>query len=348
MRAAFYNGKGQVRLDEVAPAGPDAGEVVVQVSTCGVCGSDVHSFLTHWPQQPYTPGHEIAGVVAAVGEGVAGLAVGDAVAVEPFVPCGECRFCLSGQYSVCPHHVFLSWSRPGGFADQLAAPARCLFPLPEGPARQYGALVEPLAVAVHALRRAPLKGSDIVLVLGAGSIGLLAAAAAQALGAGRVILTAKHPHQADAAGRLGLAHVLRVGEGNPEEAILELTGGEGADVVVDSVGGSQGIDLAVKAVRRGGTVSLVGAYVMPARTNLQSVISREVRLVGSNCYGIADGRRDFALAIGLLTAGKVQGAPLVTHTFPLAEVQRAFETATDKATGAIKVWVEPGEVISDK
>ncbi|MBI3946613.1 MAG: alcohol dehydrogenase catalytic domain-containing protein [Armatimonadetes bacterium] len=341
MRAAFFDGKAKVRLEEVPSPSPGPGEAVVRVLGCGVCGSDLHSFHNRWPQPPVTPGHEVMGVVETTGEGAAGLRPGDVVAVEPLVSCGECRWCRSGQESVCPQHEFLSWHRPGGFAEMMVAPARCLLPLPAGPAREQGFLVEPLAVGVHALRRAPLMGGNSVAVLGAGTIGLLAAAAARALGAGKVIITARHAHQADLAARLGADHVVSLGEGRPEEAIRELTGGDGADVVLDGAGTSQSIDTAIKSARRGGSVSLVGIYVMPPRAALSDVIGKELRLVGSNCYGCSGGRRDFSLAIDLLASGKVSAGPLVTHRRPLAAIQEAFETAADKSTGAVKVVVEP-------
>ncbi|NLC57656.1 MAG: alcohol dehydrogenase catalytic domain-containing protein [Armatimonadetes bacterium] len=341
MRAAFFNGKGQLRVDEVPATAPGPGEVAVRVSACGVCGSDLHSFLGHWPQPPFAPGHEIAGTVEAVGEGVTHFAPGDAVTIEPLIPCGECRPCRAGQPSACGHHEFISWHRHGGFADQVVAPARCLLALPEGPARAQGALVEPLAVAIHGLRRAPLQGGDTLLVLGAGTIGLLAIAAGRALGAGRILATAKHTHQAERAEQMGADTVVRMGEGNPAEALATLTQGEGVDVVLDSAGGSQAIDLALRAARRGGTLALVGAYPLPPRTALNEVIGKELRLVGSNCYGLVDGRRDFALAIDLLASGRVDPSPLVTHRFPLAEIQQAFETASNKSTGAVKVLVEP-------
>ncbi|MDH7571494.1 MAG: alcohol dehydrogenase catalytic domain-containing protein, partial [Armatimonadota bacterium] len=254
MKAAFFGGKGQMRLAELDPPQPGPGEVVMAVTACGVCGSDLHSFAGQWPQPPVVPGHEMAGRVAAVGAGVTELAVGDAVTLEPFVSCGECRWCRSGHYNVCPQHEFISWHRHGGFAEQVLAPARCFLPLPEGPAREFGFLVEPLAVAVHALRRAPLRGADQVAVLGAGAIGLLAAAAAHALGAGRVVVVAKHPHQAELAEAMGAHAVVRLGEGKPDDIIRAAVGPDGADVVVDAAGSSQSIDLAVRAARRGGSL----------------------------------------------------------------------------------------------
>lgn len=341
MRAAFFGGKEQMRLEEIPSPQPGPGEVVVRVSACGVCGSDLHSFLGHWPQPPVVPGHEIAGTVESAGEGVSGFAPGDAVAVEPLVPCGECRACRSGAYSACGNHQFISWHRNGGFAGAVVAPARSLLRLPEGRARTYGALVEPLAVAIHGLRRASLQGGDAILVLGAGTIGLLAAAAARGLGAGRVMVTAKHPHQAELARSLGADAVVQLGEGNPADAVRAWTDGEGADVVLDSVGGSQAIELAIRAVRRRGTIALVGAYVMPPRTALNEVIGKELHLVGSNCYGAVEGRRDFSLAADLLATGRVDPSPLVTHRFPLDQIQQAFDTARDKSTGAVKVLVEP-------
>lgn len=341
MKAAFFASKAKMRLEEVAPPVPGPGEVVIRVLACGVCGSDLHSFQNRWPQPPVTPGHEILGVVLSSSEDESGLRSGEVVTVEPLVPCGLCGWCRSGHYNVCPHQEFLSWHRPGGFAERMAAPARCVLPLPEGPAREYGFLVEPLSVAVHALRRVPLGGGDTVAVLGAGTIGLLAVAAAQALGAGKVLVVAKHAHQQDLARRLGADHVVSLNEGRPEEAIRDLTGGDGADLVVETAGTSQSIDLAIRAARRGGAISLVGLFVMPPRVPLSEIIGKELRLLGCNCYGSPGLRRDFSVAISLLASGKVNAGALVTHRLPLAEIQQAFETAADKSTGAIKVVVEP-------
>ena len=337
MRAAFFNGKGQLRVDEVPATAPGPGEVAVRVSACGVCGSDLHSFLGHWPQPPFAPGHEIAGTVEAVGEGVTHFAPGDAVTIEPLIPCGECRPCRAGQPSACGHHEFISWHRHGGFADQVVAPARCLLALPR-PARAQGALVSrwrwrsTAAAGTAAGRRHPV------------GVGRGNHRAAGNRGGARWApdASSRRPTRIrqSAPSRWAPIRWSAWAKGIPPRR-LHADAGEGVDVVLDSAGGSQAIDLAFRAARRGGTLALVGANPLPPRTALNEVIGKELRLVGSNCYGLVDGRRDFALAIDLLASGRVDPSPLVTHRFPLAEIQQAFETAGDKSTGAVKVLVEP-------
>jgi L-iditol 2-dehydrogenase len=338
MRAAFCQNARRVSLETVSSPRLARGEARVRVRSCGICGSDLHWFLGGFPPPPVCPGHEIAGEVVEVASDEGGLRVGQRVAVEPLVVCRECTYCRTGDYQLCPHLQILGTSRHGGFAEELAMPAYALYPLPDGLDFEVGALAEPLAVCVHGVRLAGTGLGDRVLVLGAGSIGLLSVLAARAAGAEEVGITARHPHQAEMARRLGATHVF----GSDAKGMQDLdqwSAGNRVDQVIETVGGTADtIDVAVCAVRRGGTVVLLGVFTQAPRCPALALVVKEVRLVGSLTYGRAGTRADFEVAIQLLARAPAV-REMITHRFGLEGIQAALETAADKSRGAIKVTV---------
>jgi 2-desacetyl-2-hydroxyethyl bacteriochlorophyllide A dehydrogenase len=322
-RGAFFAGPQRIELRdfELPPRGPT--DVLLRVAACGVCGSDLHQFHGRWPRPEVVPGHEIGGVVLEVGAEVDSIRPGDRVAVEPILRCGECRYCRTGRYLLCATGQFISVGVHGGFADRMVVPAYCCHRLEGEIDPALGALAEPLSVGLHAVRIAEVNGDDTVLVLGAGTIGLMAVAAARAMGAGRIIVTAKHPHQGVAAGRLGADVVLEPGEAVGEE--VKAICPEGPDIVVETVG----------------TVVLVGGVTEASELNLQPIIFNELRVLGSPCYGQVGVTQDFAIAADLISRGAADVASLISARYPLAQIQQAFLAAGDKQSGAIKVLVEP-------
>src|SRR5499433_3166456 len=258
MQAAFCRGPGNVVLDDVERPTPGAGEVVVRVRNCGICGSDLHWYHGHMMIPSVCPGHEIAGEVADVGAGVTTLRAGDLVAVEGIASCGSCRYCAAGTYHLCPANGIVGMTIPGGYAEYLRIPARHCFPTPVTVPFDVAALSEPLAVAVHGVRIAGLAIGQRVLVLGAGTIGLMAVLAARAGGAGEVLVTARRPQQKAAALALGAD---RVFDDTDEAALLEAASDNPIDLVLESVGGTAAtLDTAVAACRPGGTICLLGVY----------------------------------------------------------------------------------------
>ena len=339
-RGAFFAGPESLELREFElPAmGPE--DVLLKVGACGVCGSDLHQFHGRWPQPEVVIGHEVGAVVQEVGRDVSGLRPGDPVTVEPILRCGRCRYCLAGRYLLCSTGQFHSVGVHGGFAEQMVVPAYCCHKLREGLDPALGAFGEPLSVGLHAVRIAEVNGDDTVLVLGAGTIGLMAVAAARAMGARRVLVTAKHRHQRDAAARLGADVVLDPGEGLADAVKRECA--EGPDTIIETVGTAGGaIQQALQLVRKLGTVVLVGGITAPSALDLSPIIFGELRVLGSPCYGQVGTRRDFEIAAELISSGAVDVASLVSARYPLARIQDAFLAADDKAGGAIKVLVEP-------
>lgn len=336
MRAAYCTGAGAMVVRERATPAPDAGEVLVRVHGCGICGSDLHWFHGGFPPPAVCPGHEIAGVVAEAPGG--GLRVGQPVAVEPLVVCGTCPWCRTGDYQLCLRFCVVGNAVDGGFADYVCVPARAVFPLPDAVDLDLGSLTEPLAVAVHALRLAHPQSGDRVLVLGAGTIGLMAVAAARAAGAGEVWVTARYAQQERLALELGATRVFHGAEAEAE--LRAAARSRLVDVVVETVGGAADtIGTAMRLVRRGGTVVVLGVFTEEPRLDATSLVVKEVRLVGSMTYGRSGTRADFERALDLLAGAPERFRALITHRFPLDAIGEAFAVAADKGSGAVKVQV---------
>lgn len=286
----------------------------VTVVSAGICGSDLH--LLPW-NLPAVMGHEFAGT----------LADGTRVAVEPIVPCGSCPACVDGDVQLCSvgPTMIMGVGRNGGMADECVVPVSCLVRLPDGVSARDGCLVEPLAVAVHAVRRAHLTGGQRVGVIGGGSIGLASVVAAQAAG-GLVDLAARHDRQREAGDRLRAG---ALGDG-------------GYDVVIDAAGTSASLAQAIDRCRPGGTVVMVATY-WDGDLSVPSVTmtTKEVTLVPASMYGRVGPSRDIDVAAAMLAARPEIVDAIITHRFPLDAAAEAFAVAQDRSAGAIKVVLEP-------
>jgi len=340
MRAVVARGGRTLQLELVPIPEPGPGEVRVRVEACGICGSDLHLQHLGAMHEGRTPGHEIAGRVDALGSGVAGLSVGEAVVVEPLASCGRCPACRSGRDSVCPELRLYGVHADGGMAEHVVVPAQRLFPVTDGIDPRVAALAEPLAVVVHGLRRGGFQAGQRVLVLGAGNIGLLTALAARSFGAGEVRISARHAHQAKLAREMGATHVLAEEDATPE-ALAAWARQGGAELVVETVGGqADTLRAASAALAPGGTISVLGLFLGAVKIDGFGLFVREGTLAFSNCYARSP-RADFADAVALLEAERARLSPLVTHTVPFAEAASAFALAADKRAGAIKVSLVP-------
>jgi 2-desacetyl-2-hydroxyethyl bacteriochlorophyllide A dehydrogenase len=341
MHAAVARGPRRIEVDRMPVPDPGPGEVRVRIGACGICGSDLHLLEAGGLRPGLVPGHEMMGVVDALGPGVSGLEAGARVAVEPFRTCGACPACRAGRGNLCPDGRLLGVHAPGGLAEYAVAPAERLFAVPEDLPAPVAALAEPLAVSVHGLRRAAFSSGQRVLVLGAGAVGLLTVLAARALGAGEVWVSARHPHQARAAEAAGANRVLGEAEATPE-TLRSLGRSREVDVVVETVGGrADTLAAAGAAIRPGGTVSVLGLFLEPVSLDTIPLLMKEATLAWSYCYEHGDGGADFADAVSILDARREAAGRLVTHTVPLAEAPRAFSLAADRKAGAIKVSILP-------
>ena len=335
--AVMYNAR-DMRVEDVEFPQALPGCAVIKVVSSGVCGSDLHWYSARPYPDPTVLGHEVSGKVVEVGKGTGGLQEGDRVCVDltRHHACGECSVCRTGQYFHCPNKDQIPWG--GGFAEYMEVQALGLDPLPKRLSYEEGAMVEPVAVGVHACRYGGLKPGDNVLVLGAGTIGLLSLAVAKAFGAGSTYIVAKYDVQAEMAAQMGADGVIRLQDGNFPDTVKEVVGHQPIDVVIETVGGSApSVDQSISVVKPKGKVIVTGVFPDPVPVNLGSALGREVAIIFSVCYSAVAGKHDYEIAADLIASGVVDPTLLVTHRFTLEQTPDAFETALDKKTGSVKV-----------
>ncbi|TAK26287.1 MAG: Zn-dependent alcohol dehydrogenase [Chloroflexota bacterium] len=342
MKAAIQTGLRQIEMFDIDEPGLSDSTAIVRTRVSGICGSDLHPYHGRAARQKAQDGHEVAGIIEHLPSTYTGpLTLGDRVAVDTVclgISCGACAYCQSGQYFHCvEHREPPPWG--GAFAQAFERRPAGLFKLPDSLTDEQGALVEPLAVAVHGARWARMKPGGSVAIIGAGSIGLITLIAARAMGAGPVHVVARHPHQAALAMELGAASAVV-----PEKAmdtIRAATRG-GVDLVFETVGGhADTINLAWDLARIQGTVAIIGIFPDKVAVNLLRPVIRELWATFPICYGIIDGVHDFEVAIDLIASGKAPVERLVTHRYPLSDTPEAFRVAADKSTGSVKVHLIP-------
>ncbi len=339
MKAGIYEDVEKIALKEVDQDSPAPGYVVVDTKCSGICGSDLHNHFGEWePSRKRAQGHEVAGLVTEVGEGVEEFAPGDRVTMECFTHDRTCEFCSSGQYNHCKERGWFSGDGHGGFAEYTTMHESTLFKLPDDFTFEQGALVEPLAVSHRAVMQAGATHRDRVLIMGGGTIGLLTLAAAGSAGVRETAITVKYPHQAEVAKDLGADHGIEVSDNSVVDFVKEWTD-SGVDCVIETVGGGQNFDDALSCVRKRGSVVLVAGYFEPLEVDLSKIVWSEAVVTGSNCYAYSSRERDFDAAIRLIASGSVDPTKIVSHKLPLDEIVEAFRIAADKTSGSVKVHV---------
>ncbi len=333
MRAAFMTGRREIALREIARPTPGAGEVIVDVHACGICGSDLHVYDGDAPLPRVCPGHEICGRIAR--DSPAGEP-GSPVVIEPIYACGRCPTCRVGEPNLCRGLELIGSRRDGGFADAVVAPLASVHRLPDGLDLDAAVLTEPLAVAAHGFGRAARVPRGEILVLGGGTIGLLTAFVAVRSGAA-VTIAVRHPQQRALALRLGVGSVVEA----DRDAVLATARERSPDVVFETVGGrADTLELALEAVRAGGTIVTLGVFSRALTVHPIRFLAKEATLTASMMYSRGDGASDFGTALELLRAHRNLLAPLVTHRVPLERIDDGFQLAADKRSGAVKVVVE--------
>lgn len=307
---------------------PAADEVLVRSVVAGVCGSDTHAAHGRHPfvSLPYLPGHEVVGVVTAVGTDVgtdSGVRVGQRVTVEPDLPCWTCKQCTSGRQNLCENLRFFGCGyEQGGMADYFTLPARRLHGVPDELDYRAAALIEPLSTPVHAVRLAGDVTGRTVVILGAGTIGLLLLAVVVAHGARRVVVTDVLDAKRERALAIGADAVVDAAADDAVAQILDALG-ESADVVFDCVAITPTVNQAIRLADKGGTVVIVGVPTGEVTIPLPLIQDHQIRIQGSATYL----PEDYADAIALLQSGAVTAANMITATLPLADVAAAFEAS---------------------
>jgi L-iditol 2-dehydrogenase len=338
MRAAVLRAWDDVAVEQVPVPEPAAGEALVRVRACGICGTDLKlvsgGFEGRWPPSlPFVFGHEWCGEVVALGPGAdsSGLAVGDRVAAENHAGCGECARCRAGRYNLCeragtPGYRLYGHTAQGALAEYAARPARLLHRLPAGVSDQAGALVNQGALAVHAVRRTGLDPGAAVAVFGPGLLGLLTLQIARASGAGRVLVVGRGP-RLELAGELGADDLVDYTRGDPGEAVRELTGGRGVDRVYDCTGDARVLPQLLRATARGGRIALLGLTAgKTAELSPDALVLDEIDLLG-----IRSSPNAYPGMIALLASGAVRTGPLVRDLYPLEQVSVALAALRDRS-----------------
>jgi len=345
MKALLLSQYRQLEITEMPCPEPGLGEVLVRVAACGICGSDVHGYDGSSGRRipPIVMGHEAAGTIAALGSNVKGLAQGDRVTFDSTVYCGECSHCLRGDVNLCDRRQVLGVScgdyrRAGAFAEFVVVPARIVYRLPENLSFAEAAMLEAVAVAIHAVSLVAVAKGSSALVLGAGTIGLLIQQALRAAGCSGVFVADVDSTRLKLSEELGTTATLTSGAELPKQ-IHELTGGAGVDIAVEAVGINQTVTAAIDCVRKGGSVVLVGNITPEVTLPLQKVVTRQIRLQGS-CASAGE----YPRAIELLSTGDIRVKPLISAVAPLDEGPQWFERLYAREPNLMKVVLSPGTI----
>jgi L-iditol 2-dehydrogenase len=343
MKALLLSNYRHLELADLPVPSPERDEVLVRVAACGICGSDVHGYDGSSGRRipPIVMGHEAAGIVEAAGADTRSFEKGDRVTFDSTVYCGKCANCRRGEVNLCDRRQVLGVScgdyrRNGAFAEFVVVPARIVYHLPENLSFAEAALLEAVAVALHAVSLAPIKSGDTALVVGAGTIGLLVQQALAVAGCSRVLVTDVDGKRLKLSKALGATATVRSGDDFARE-FSNLTGGFGTDVAIEAVGITPTVNTAIDSVRKGGSIVLVGNVAPQITVPLQTVVTRQLRLQGS-CASAGE----YPRAIQLMSEARIKVKPLITAVAPLEEGPRWFERLYAREGDLLKIVLEPG------
>jgi len=337
MRAALFSRPGVCEVAERQVGPPSEGEVMVQVEACGVCGTDAHIYRGGFPARfPLVAGHEFAGVVEEVGAGVSSLRAGDRVTVDPNIPCGLCRPCRRGLLHLCRNLSGMGVTRDGGFATHCVVPARQVYKVPDGMSLLVAAMAEPVGCCVHGMDCVQMRPGEVVLLIGAGMIGLVLLQLALLRGAAMTIVSELRPEKREAAERLGASCVVDPRAEELSARVLEATEGSGVDVAIECVGSGETVRQAIELVGEGGRVLVFGVAPQDARVAVSpyGIYRKEMTITGSFTNPFSQHR-----ALALLASGRVKVEELISHRLALEEVVRGIELL--ERGEATKVVIEP-------
>jgi (R,R)-butanediol dehydrogenase/meso-butanediol dehydrogenase/diacetyl reductase len=353
MKAAVWHGRRDVRIEQFPdPPPPGRNEIRIRVDWCGICGTDLEEYVNgplYIPvdkpdeltgrKAPMVIGHELVGTVVEVGPGVTKFEVGDSVAPDTLLFCGECEYCRKHLVHLCRKLAILGLMTDGGCAEYVNAPCYMCFKLPATMPSEIGALAEPAAVAVRAVRTGGVRPGDTVVIVGGGTIGLLCLQVALLAGAARIHVIEPHENRRRIAAAMGAHTAIDPTVENPRIAVMDLTGGNGADVVIECGGNPTTMSLAPTLARPQGTVVITGLHNEPVGVNLFPVVCREVIIRGSfsHIYDV-----DFSEAVALLGAGKIVADPLITARIGIDEtLEKGFDTLLHNKGEHLKILISP-------
>ena len=345
MKALLLSKYRHLEIADLPNPVPGPGEILVKVAACGICGSDVHGYDGSSGRRipPIVMGHEAAGRVAKVGPQVTGWSEGDRVTFDSTISCGTCRYCARGEINLCDNRRVLGvscsdYSCAGAFAEYVIVPQRIVYRLPDSLSFSEAAMLEAVAVAVHAVALSQISSGDAI-VLGAGMIGLLTVQALRAAGCSTVYVADVDASRLKLAKEVGATETLHVTGDDLVSEVLRLTKNAGVDVAVEAVGIDATVRAAVNSVRKGGTVTLVGNITPEVTLPLQKAVTRQIRMQGS-CASAGE----YPKAIELLTSGAIKVRPLISAVAPLDDGPQWFERLYSREPNLMKVVLTPGTV----
>lgn len=329
---------GEIIFREIPKPEPAADEVVVKIMKIGICGSDIHVYHGKHPftKYPVTQGHEVSGRIVSVGSEVLGLTVGQKVTIEPQVYCGKCYPCRHGKYNLCEELKVMGFQTTGTASEYFAVKASKVTPLPEGMTYNEGAMIEPLAVTVHAAKRAGILTGRKVVILGAGPIGILLAQSVKAFGASEVMVTDVSDYRLHLASECGADYTVNTRETDFNEALLHAFGPDKADVIYDCAGNDTTINQAVRCARKGSQIILVAVFADMAKVDLAVLNDHELDLNTSMMYR----HEDYLDAIQFVSEGKVHLRPLMSKHFDFNDYLEAYRYIDANRETTMKVLID--------
>lgn len=351
MKAAVLFGKDDLRVVDQPVPEPGQFEVLIKVMACAICGTDPTVVSKGWKGMPeygnFIPGHEYSGIIVKVGPGAGDFKVGDRVAIESHKGCGYCRNCKRGKYTICLNygkpetgHRHYGFTNNGGYAQYVVNNISTLYHVAENISYEEAALVTTAACVHYAIDNiGGFLGGETVAVLGPGPIGLMAVQLSKALGAGKVYLTGTRESRLKIGRELGADMTINVNDEDALEKILDDTDGFGVELVIECSGAPKAVEDAYEMVMRGGRLSFVGdAHERPTPNHRKFVLD-DLKAAGVRGEGLGDCRR----SLELLKMNKIKATPLITHHFPLDEINEGFDTFINRKGGALKVIIHPND-----
>jgi 2-desacetyl-2-hydroxyethyl bacteriochlorophyllide A dehydrogenase len=349
--AVFYGGK-DIRVEEVPTPAPGRGEALIRITAAGICGSDLHDYRQKsekpWIPYPHTSGHELTGVVTGLGPGVTKVKLGQRVGVEPLhlIGCGKCRWCLQGHYHACAsrgRNPDGSVRHSSGFAEYDVAPEDNLYVLPDSVSTEAAAILDVYACAVHSIHRIHAYPSYNVVVIGPGPIGISIAEAYRALGARQVIMVGTSDYSLQLAKSFACDQTINSAKVDPVTLVREMTSGEGADVVIEAVGGhSSTFASSIAMLANQGTLGIIGMYQELQSLDTALAMQKEIQISWINSYAAWNGVREFQITLDWIVSGRFQPDKIITHKVPLDKIGQGFAMVTNrKESHAVKVLVLP-------
>ncbi|MEW4414750.1 alcohol dehydrogenase catalytic domain-containing protein [Clostridium sp. AN503] len=332
---------GEIMFQEVPVPEVKAGQVLVKIMNIGICGSDIHVYHGEHPftSYPVTQGHEVSGQITAVGEGVEDLKVGQKVTIEPQVYCGNCHPCRHGKYNLCEELKVMGFQTTGTASEYFAVDASKVTPIPEEMSFEEGAMIEPLAVAVHGVKQVGNVAGMNIAVIGAGPIGNLVAQAAKGMGAAKVMITDVSDLRLEKAKECGIDACVNTRNTDFGEAMTEAFGPDKADVIYDCAGNNITMGQAIKYARKGSIIVLVAVFAGMAQVDLAVANDHELDIKSTMMYR----HDDYVDAIRLVNEGRVHLRPLISNAFAFRDYKKAYEYIDDNRETTMKVLINVQE-----